>query len=230
MTGEIRNYDAGVTIRRSAALINHPDFEHPLLVDFCRVTADRPHQYDYALYYEGQILRTDFPYTQHPKLEPVSASPGYRHLWRVASGLPTDGRGLFSWLHGSGYYSLAFATSSPSVFVMTRIGANDLSFNLRASPGLLIRQSGQDVAYACILESHGYFDEATETSRQARGKVLSVEIMKLTEDAVVLLLKGTACDWLIGLADEKDSGAWHEIVSAGVTMRWQGHASMQRLK
>lgn len=228
MSGEIRNYSPGVTIRRTSALLHHPEFEQPLLIDLCRVRADAPHQYDYALYYQGQVIRTDFPCLQSPELSPLGTAPGYRHLWRQASGFPANGRGLFSWLQRDRYYSLLFASSAPCEFIMTRIGANDPDFNLRAEPGLVIRQHGQDVLFASVLESHGYFDESTETSRQARGRIIGLEIQSQSQDAVLLKLQGESACWQVGVAESADQHAWHEFDCDGRIVRWLGGLWMDR--
>lgn len=212
VTGEINGYNHGVRIRRSNVLIRHADFEQPLLVDYCRIRADKMHQYDYALYYKGQVIRTDFPCLQALKLSPLGDAAGYRHLWRLASGMPADGRGLFSWLQGDSYYSLVFASNASCEFLLTRIGANDPDFNLRGEPGLVIRQQGRNASYAAVLESHGYFDESTETSRDARGKISAIRIVAETEQAVLLELQGENSRWLLGLADHPDSQQPHELL------------------
>ncbi|MEC5399694.1 heparinase II/III domain-containing protein [Uliginosibacterium sp. H1] len=198
MRGETVGAYPGVAMRRTVALLRHADFEHPLLVDLFAIEADADHVYDYALYYDGQVVRTDFDYAVSRNLSPLGTDAGYQHLWRVGAANLPAGRGLFSWLQKSCYHSLSFATSGPSEFIFTRIGANDPKFNLRAEPGLMLRQAGRDVVFASVLETHGDFDESREFSQGARGRLLALEI---EDGGARLRLHGTDADWVVELGD-----------------------------
>lgn len=228
MTGEIRDYTPGVAMRRSAALVRHEDFAYPLVVDAFRIQAEAEHQYDYALYYTGQIIRTDFPYALDSELSPLGDGIGYKHLWRLGSGKIDAGQGLFSWLQGQSYYSVIFSANAPTEFIFTRIGANDPNFNLRAESGMAIRTRGQNVSYATVVETHGYFEESTETSRNARGQVRAVSVLHEDDTFTVLRLTGNDRNWLVGMAHHDSGTDTHTVDIGGHSFTWQGAVAIER--
>lgn len=228
MTGEISGFDPGVTLRRTALLLRHEDFEHPLLIDLLRITADRPHRYDYALYYEGQIVRMAPSFSRAPTLEPLGQGPGYRHLWKLGEGALPEGRALLGWMQSGEYVSLAFAASAPATLMLTRLGANDPDFNLRPEAGMVFRAEAQDMIFASVVERHGAFDEASELSVDARGQVTGLEILHTGEAVTVLRLPGHGHSWHVALVHNENVDGPHEVTFAGRTLRWEGPCLMQR--
>ncbi|MFS2221593.1 hypothetical protein [Pantoea sp. B65] len=65
---------------------------------------------------------------------------------------------------------------------VARSGASDPHFNLRSEPAWIWRTQGNNVLFACAIETHGYFDEASETSLDARGQVRQVRVEKHQPD------------------------------------------------
>jgi oligo-alginate lyase len=228
MTGEIRDFTPGVAMRRAVALVRHADFDHPLLIDVVRLQADAAHRYDLAYYYDGQIIRLLAPYTPADTLSPLGTAPGYRHLWRLGSGNAEDGHGLLSWLQDGGYHSLIFASDGPTELILTRIGANDPNFNLRAEPGLVLRRHSHDAVFATVLECHGVFDEATELSRNARGRIERVQILHTSATHTVLRLSGPSGAWLAGLAHTEAAEGAHHVATADIALSWQGAVVLLR--
>jgi oligo-alginate lyase len=228
MSGQISDYTPGVIMRRSVALVRHADFAYPLIIDAFRIQADAAHQYDYALYYTGQIIRTDFAYERATQLLPLGQQAGYQHLWHMGGAQLDKGQGLFSWLQGQSYYSVIFSSSTAAKFIFTRIGANDPNFNLRAESGLVLRTHGQDVSYATVIETHGYFEESTETSRNARGQVQAVATLHEDDQHTVLRLTGASHNWLVGMAHHDDANLPHSVTVQGRTLSWQGAVCIER--
>jgi len=178
MSARLRDYYPGVTLQRTVLMLNFAEFENPLLVDVMRVSSQQPHQYDYCLHHLGQLVRSDSPLRVAEQLKPLGANHGYQHLWDCARAEVTPQNSiLYSWLDGHGYTSLISALPLGGELIVARSGASDPHFNLRNEPALLLRQQGSDAIFANVIESHGYFDEATETSRDARGKVSRVEVL-----------------------------------------------------
>lgn len=212
MVGEIAAFTPGVTLRRTVALLDHADFERPLLVDVVEITADAEHLYDHAFYYDGQIIVPPASFAAEPTLAPFGTAPGYRHLWRLGAAALGDGRGGLTWLQGATFRTLTLAASTAAELVLTRIGANDPNFNLRAEPGLVLRLKARDAWIAGVVESHGYFDEATETSRAPRGQITAIERLPAEDGLTVLRLtghdrNGRAATWRVGLAASGDTHA-----------------------
>lgn len=210
MAGEIDGATPGVRLRRTTALVTHADFDRPLLIDLVDIAADAEHRYDHALYFDGQVIVPPAGFVAAETLAPLGPEPGYRHLWPLGSAPLGDGAGGLTWLQGATFRTLTLAASAPAELILTRIGANDPAFNLRAEPGLVVRLNARDASIVNILESHGYFDEATETSRAPHGQIARVE--RVASDGVRTALRlighdrdGQPAAWRVGLALEGDA-------------------------
>jgi hypothetical protein len=213
MAGEVADFTPGVRLRRTTALLTHADFERPLLIDLLDIAADAAHRYDHALYFDGQVIVPPAGFAAADALTPLGTAPGYRHLWRLGSAPLRDGANGLTWLQGATFRTLTLAASAPAELILTRIGANDPAFNLRAEPGLVVRLNARDAWIANVLESHGYFDEATETSRAPHGQIARVE--RVVSDGVRAVLRlvghdrdGQPAAWRVGLALD---GNTHEL-------------------
>jgi hypothetical protein len=190
MSARLRDYYPGVTLQRTVLMLNFAEFENPLLVDVMRVSSQQPHEYDYCLHHLGQFVRSDSPLRVAEQLRPLGEDHGYQHLWDCARSEVTPQHSiLYSWLDGHGYTSLISALPLGGELIVARSGASDPHFNLRNEPALLLRQQGSDAIFANVIESHGYFDEATETSRDARGKVSRVEVLSHDSASSELLIQ-----------------------------------------
>jgi hypothetical protein len=188
MSAIIKDYYDGISMQRSVILADIAEFEKPLVIDVYNITADNEHQYDLPVHYSGQIIRTDFDYKTATKLRPLGEDNGYQHLWNVASG-EVESSSLVTWLQGSSYYSFITSAVEDSQVIFARTGANDPDFNLRSEPALILRQSGKNHVFASVLETHGYFNESTEASLNARGLVKSVNVMGHDEIGTVIRIE-----------------------------------------
>lgn len=178
MSARLHDYSPGVEQQRTVLLLDLPEFPSPLIVDVFRLTSDEPHRYDYCLHHHGQFVRSDITLKTASELKPLGENYGYQHLWDCARGaVPAGDSALFSWLDGGTYRTLVSAFPDGGELIVARTGANDPHFNLRSEPALLLRTHGSDAIFASVFETHGYFDEATETSLDARGKVLQVRVV-----------------------------------------------------
>jgi len=188
MSARLTDYYPGVAMQRTVLMLDLPEFEQPLLVDVFRVTSELTHQYDYCLHHLGQMVRSDAGLRVADTLKPLGTGHGYQHLWDCArADVPAGESALFSWLDGHSYTTLVSAMPAGGELIVARSGASDPHFNLRNEPALLLRQHGADALFASVIESHGFFDEATETSRDARGKVARVEV--LSDSAAITELR-----------------------------------------
>ncbi len=186
MSARLHDYYPGVEQQRTLLMLSLPEFSSPLIVDVFSLAGDKPHRYDYCLHYLGQLVRSDMELNVAAKLKPLGDSHGYQHLWDCARGaVAPGGSALFSWLDGDCFRTLVSAFPAGGETIVARTGAGDPHFNLRNEPALLLRTHGANAIFASVFETHGYFDEATETSLGARGQVLKVSVVchdaRLTE-------------------------------------------------
>ncbi|KAF7600764.1 MAG: chondroitin lyase [Candidatus Dactylopiibacterium carminicum] len=227
MSARLHAYYPGVDMQRSVLLLNLPGLEKPLLLDLYRLVSEQVHQYDYPLHYQGQIIRSDFPFTTHATLAPLGRQAGYQHLWEVGRSplLPAGGSALLSWLDGGSYYSALCATPAPGEMIFARIGANDPQFNLRNEPLLVLRTRAASHLFATALETHGHFDEANEISVDARGRLQRIEVLGHDATASVVRLHdvaGLRHTVMLSNLTGVDAQTYHEVTLAGETFRWQG--------
>ncbi|MDB1126038.1 heparinase II/III domain-containing protein [Vibrio algarum] len=224
MSGSISEYYEGIDMQRSVLLAELPEFEKPLVIDVYRIVADKEHQYDLPVHYNGQIIRTDFEYQVEPKLKALGQDNGYEHLWNVGKGNVEAGS-LITWLQGDSYYSLVTSGCDKAELIFARTGAKDHDFNLRSEPALIHRQSGQNHVFASVLETHGYFNESIEASIGARGLVESVEVLGHNEAATVVSIKtttGNVYRYAISNLAEEHQAAKQSVSFAGETFEWNG--------
>ncbi|AHG21900.1 chondroitin lyase [Chania multitudinisentens RB-25] len=230
-----RDYYPGVDMQRSVLMLKLAGFAKPLIVDLFRLTSHQSHQYDYALHYQGQIVRTDFDYQTHSTLSPLGEQHGYQHLWELGRAhFAQDRSVLVSWLDGNSYYSYLCALPAGGNVIFANIGANDPHFNLRNEPALVIRSQGENKLFASVYETHGYFNEATESSTGARGQVERVEVVGHDDDVSVVrlylqdqrVLMIVVCNRPLASGPQvSEYGAmfhWN-----GLAFRWQGAFSVQ---
>ncbi|MBB4123719.1 heparinase II/III domain-containing protein [Martelella radicis] len=226
MSGAIREFDPGVTMKRTVLLVRHADFEHPVLIDLFRIFADRPHQYDYALYYEGQLVRMDERFSAAESLSPLSEKPGYRHLWKRGEATLEDGATRLTWMQDSEYVSLSLAASRPATLIATLVGAEDPHFNLRPETGLMIRVNAQDAVFAAVVERHGVFDEARELSARTEGQIGGISVLFADGEHALLALSGKRQSWRVAIALKPcspDTG--HHVAGPFGEVTWQGQCA-----
>jgi len=178
MSARLNDYYPGVNQQRTVLMLSLPELSSPLIVDVFRLTSHEPHQYDYCLHHLGQFVRTDTALDAASQLTPLGEDHGYQHLWDCArSDIAAGDSALFSWLDGDSYRTLVSAFPDGGELIVARTGASDPNFNLRNEPALLLRTRGTNAIFASVFETHGYFDEASEMSLDARGKVERVSVV-----------------------------------------------------
>lgn len=183
------DYYPGVDQQRSVLLIEHEQLDHPLFVDLFRLSSETSHQYDYALQYNGQIIRTNVDAKQHETKKPLGSDFGYQHIWNEAQG-PAQDTTLVTWLQGESFYTWLSASVSDETLYFTRTGANDPNFNLRSETSLVLRRKAKNSLFASVLETHGYFYEPTEETRGATGKCQTINVVGFSDKATVIEIIG----------------------------------------
>lgn len=224
------HYD-GVGMQRSVFTVVIDELEAPLFVDLYRLTSEAEHQYDYSHYYDGQIIRTNFPYEAHKELNTLGNDFGYQHLWEVARSESLTGATLVSWLQNNTYYTwLGTSSNENAECIFVRSGASDPSFNLRSEPGFVLRSKGKTTLFASVLETHGYFNEEVEASTNARGEVADLNIVAHNEQgSVIEIVTKTQRTYLMVSNQENVSPDTQTTVAAnGTNYTWTGYYATQQ--
>ena len=106
-----------------------------------------------------------------------------------------------------------------------RTGAGDPNFNLISEPLTIIRQTGKDHLFASIFEPHGYFNEARESSRQARPVLQGVKIIGQTEECSVIEIVGNKDIYWRIMVNNSDTSEQteHVLEFDGKTYKWTGN-------
>ena len=223
-----RGYYSGVDMQRTVLLVEDEAFEHPVLIDLFRLDAEAEHQYDYPIHYDGVPITASFELAGHPDvLRPLGDDAGYQHVWETGRASAT-GDVQFTWLDGQRYYSVTTAGNAPTEILMGRTGANDPHFNLTSEPLLLLRRRAASHLFATVIEPHGYFSGADESSVQARSRIAAVRV--LGSDAAASVVEVESVDgrrWHVFVNNGPPSEGPHTATFGGHTYTWMGNATVR---
>ena len=214
----------GVKMQRTMFLIRDDRLRYPVVVDIYRLSSHSMHTYDYPIHFLGQPILLEFPYTKKAVLEPFGTDGGYQHLWVEAEGKTSDGI-RFTWLRGHRYYTLTVAPEGETKIFMVRTGANDPNFNLRSEPAIVLRRTGDDMVFASVLEPHGYFNEGSEASQDARGQIVKLRVVGSNAEGTIVDVFGkNGLHWRVGVTHQKASEtATHLLRFGGKEYQWTGN-------
>jgi len=225
MSASANDYYDGISMQRTMFLVSDTRLEYPVVLDVYRVKSDKKHQYDLPIHYKGQLMNTNFDYSPSTKvLTPLGKTFGYEHIWETAKATVSEDATV-TWLDGQRYYSYIADVSSKSEILFGRIGANDPDFNLRDEPLFLKRSYGKSEVFASVLEPHGYYSEAQESSVNVHPSIQSIDVIGHSDAATVLEIQGRQnLDWIVminnGAADTEKA---HTAIFDGVEYSWTGN-------
>ncbi|WP_024911852.1 heparinase II/III domain-containing protein [Chania multitudinisentens] len=220
----------GVDMQRTVLLLTLAEHSAPLLIDLYRLQALQPHQYDYSLHYQGQIVATSLDYQRESCWSPLGETSGYQHLLLTAQSAVTQPFSI-TWLQGAHFTSWHSAASGGEV-LFTYTGGDDPQFNLRNEPGLILRQhAAGDHLFASVFESHGYFDEASEQCYDACGKVQQLRVVGHNLEGSVLEMTLEQQRWQLMISNQPNLTAVTEnqLEFNGNSFRWQGFIAIRRI-
>ncbi|MGV3456294.1 alginate lyase family protein [Sphingomonas sp.] len=220
--GEMAGAYPGITFRRALVQVDMGKGS-PLVLDLMTVKNAGKATYDLPLHFAGHIIDTDVKLASNVTTRPVLGSAnGYQHLWVDATGPLANGQGRVTWINQGRFYSYRMATPGAQLIV-AESGANDPRFNLRREPVLIQRLSGAgDAAFLSLLEPHGRYDAATETTTGSRSGVAG---LTLTESAGARVATITLTDGktiLIAIATDTTAGKAHSVTLNGRKLDWSG--------
>ena len=181
----IRDYYPGIDMQRSIFMLPVEGIAKPLVIDLFQIFSHDPHQCDYCLHPRGQLIETTGKLVTHEQWRPLGEANGYQHLWDCARiSVAAEESVRITWLDENTFYSAVSAMPTGGETIIARTGASDPNFNLRQEPAWLLRSRGRCMLFATVFETHGYFDEASETSVNARGKVSRVKVLHSSREKV----------------------------------------------
>lgn len=232
MVAKDTNAYPGVEMKRTLAYVTTPFLQYPLILDVLQVAADKEHQYDYPMWYNGHFVSLNFPYTKAiNELQTFGTKNGYQHLWLEAWGKNEEkDTSSFTFVNKNRFYTISTATTPQTELKMLRLGANDPDFNLRNNEtALLIREKAlKNHTFATSIETHGDYDVVKETSSNLTSSCEKVKVMMDTASYTVIktIYKGGHSVVLcLGNLDE-ETGQKHNLSVEGVTYAWEGRCGI----
>lgn len=223
-TAEMAGAWPGVTFRRTLVQIDWGK-SGPIVLDLLRATGAAPATYDLPLHYAGQITDVGFPLQSNAAVRPVlGKANGYQHIWVDATGTPTADTATLTWINGGTFYTYRMLPPAGATMILGESGANDPRFNLRREAVLIQRvQGAKDATFVSLLEPHGAYDPAAETSVASVSQIRSLHHVRAADADVIAIepLKGPVVT--IAVADDVTAGKPHTATIDGRTVRWTGH-------
>ncbi|WP_380786259.1 alginate lyase family protein [Sphingomonas sp. R86521] len=223
-TAEMAGAWPGVTFRRTLVQLDWGK-SGPIVLDLLRATGAAPAIYDLPLHYAGQITDVGFPLQSNAAARPVlGKANGYQHIWVDATGTPTADTATLTWINGGTFYTYRMLPPAGTTMILGESGANDPRFNLRREPLLIQRVQGvKDATFVSLLEPHGAYDPAAETTVASVSQIRSLHHVRAADSDVIAIepLKGPVVT--IAVADDVTAGKPHTATIDGRTVRWTGH-------
>lgn len=218
-----------VKMQRTMAYIATKLTENPIIVDIFRLESSKSHTYDYPIYYNGQMMSLNMPYTRNTtQMSPLSGKNGYQHLWVEATANGTQNQNptsCFTWLTGDRFYSINTLANKNAEYVFARSGANDPNFHLRSEPCYMIRQRGSaNHTFLSTIESHGKYDLVVEQTSNAVSSVKELQLLTDTEQytiARITLNNGSAITLCIANNDNNPKSK-HSTMAGNTPYKWNG--------
>lgn len=222
-----KHYD-GVEMQRTMFLLEDENLEWPVVIDLYRLKSKKEHQYDYPIHFRGQLITTNFDYEPNTtEMKLLGSENGYQHIWNQGTATVKESPAV-TWLDGNRYYSVISSCKDAEV-IFGRTGATDPNFNLISEPMFILRENAKDYLFAAVIEPHGYFNEAQESSRQARPVVKKVEVIGQNDDASVIRIVGdNDIDWTVIVNNGEPTSKKQSIKINGKKYKWTGNYAVQK--
>ncbi|MEO0470963.1 MAG: alginate lyase family protein [Bacteroidota bacterium] len=223
MSAKEKNAYPGMEMHRTMALLSDPLFDRPLVIDVFRVESEAPHQYDLPWYFQGHLLKADFPFSVEEHLVAMGEKHGYQHLFLEGKGKANEGISSIDWFGQQGFYSLHCQTDSATEMLFGRVGANDPHFNLRRDPAFILRKSDQaDALFVSLLESHGSYSPVDEIPHNPFGSISEISIVHQSAAySVIEFQHQSGKRWRLGIANQTPTGA-HQVQIQDGQLEWEG--------
>ncbi len=215
----------GTQLHRTMVLIKDAEYKNPYVLDIMRVESEKENNYDMPIYYLGQIIQTNFKYAKNDVSQILGNSNGYQHLYEEASAVATGENIKLSWLIRNKFYTYSAITSNNDEVLLTRIGANDPSFNLRNEPGLLLRKNNtKNTVFVSTIESHGTYNPVSELAVNAYSNIKRIELLLDSKayTAVEIVTNNDKRKAFVIANQNNDKETTHKLEINNTEISWQG--------
>lgn len=214
---------AQASINRTLVLLKEDGRTY--LIDIFNIENENEAQLDLPVYFNGQVINTNFDYKRLNQYEILGNDNGYQHLIidAKATDLPTTTS--LTWMKGNGFYTVSTLTESNTEFFITRLGANDPNYNLRPQMGMLFRYpKSMNKKLLTVYEIHGYYNSVSEAVLNSQGSIKNLKLQEGDKDkiAVELELKNNKKIQLLIDLKFSDSSK-NEIMVNGESLSWEGN-------
>ncbi|WP_343518031.1 alginate lyase family protein [Sphingomonas sp.] len=220
--GEMAGAYPGVTFRRALVQLEMGKGS-PLVLDLLTVKNAGKATYDLPLHFAGHVIDTDLKLASNVTARPVlGKANGYQHLWVDATAPLANGQGRLTWITEGRFYTYRMATAGAQV-ILAESGANDPRFNLRREPVVIQRLEGAgDAAFLSLVEPHGRYDAATETTTNSRSAVTGLSMVESggVRVATIALVGGKQI--LVAIAADTTADKAHSVTVNGRKLEWRG--------
>ena len=195
-----------------------------ILVDVFHAISANNHQYDLPFQYNGQFIKTSFPYQSNTqKQETLGKANGYQFLWKEASAKVKDTLAQFTLLNGNTYYTISSLIQDSASIYFTRSGANDPNFNLRHEPAFIIRKNGNNQSFVNVVETHGKYDPVYEFSSNAYPSVKKINIIQNNEKmTIVEVVLPDYKIWIAQTNEDFNPENLHYFSNDNLKFQWKG--------
>ena len=212
----------GNALKRTLFFIN-TDSSRKYIVDIFSASSTDLHQYDMPFQYNGQVISTNFKYQSPKVLETLGSKSGYQFIWKEAVAKVKTDMAQFTFLNTDKFYTVSSLVKDSAEIFLTRLGANDPSFNLRREPAYIIRTQSAQPTFINVIEMHGNYDTRNEFSTEAYSNVKSIKILSKTEEYTIAKIELKEKSFLIALSNKDFTAtATHTVVVNQTTYTWTG--------
>ncbi len=217
-----QNAYKGNALKRTLFFIN-TDSSRKYIVDIFSAASTDLHQYDMPFQYNGQVISTSFKYQSPKVLETLGSKSGYQFIWKEAVAKVKTDMAQFTFLNTDKFYTVSSLVKDSAEIFLTRLGANDPSFNLRREPAYIIRTQSAQPTFINVIEMHGNYDTRNEFSTDAYSNVKSIKILSKNEEYTIASIELNEKSFLIALCNKDFTAtATHIAVANQTTYTWTG--------
>ena len=213
----------GASLNRTLALLQLDGSTY--VIDLFNVKNTNTGQYDLPIYFNGQIINTNFDYNRLNQYKVLGKDNGYQHLIVDAKAKDLPSTTSLTWMKGNGFYTASTLTDSNTEFFIIRLGANDPNYNLRKQMGMLFRfPKSNNKKLLTVYEMHGFYNSVTEAVSQSKGSVKTLKITEGNAEQVCIQITLKNNKTINLLYDLKFADSNHnEILVNGELLNWKGN-------
>jgi len=225
----------GIELQRTLVLLTDESLPNPLIVDLFKVESDQQVQLDLPLWFQGQLLGTDFDYTRKlDQLNTLGKGHGYQHIWNEAeSNIEQTESQSMTWFEYGHFYTTTMACDTGDKFIIGRAGANDPEYNLRNDQVLIHRKSATgSTLFASVIESHGTYDPISEIPINPYSDIVNFTILHESDEYTCLKIETESSHgWMINISDQENGlDKEHYVNIEGQTFTWSGPYRIKKIK